>query len=51
MEQLKYDVFISYSTKDYIDESKNVIPNNVISQIKTALREAGISYWFDEDGI
>ena len=51
MEQLKYDVFISYSTKDYIDESKNVIPNNVISQIKTALREAGISYWFDEEGI
>ncbi len=50
MEQ-KYDVFISYSRKDYVDENKNVIPNNVVSQIKDALATAGISYWFDEEGI
>ena len=30
----KYDVFISYSRKDYVDENKNVLPHNVISQIK-----------------
>lgn len=50
MEQ-KYDVFISYSRKDYIDEKKNIIPGNVISLIKDTLAKNGISYWFDEEGI
>ena len=48
---MKYDVFISYSHKDYIDENKQVIPNNIISQIKQLLDDNNISYWFDEDGI
>lgn len=47
----KYDVFISYSRRDYVDENKVVIPNNIVSQIKDALKKAGISYWFDEDGL
>lgn len=47
--ELKYDVFISYSRKDYIDKRKNVIPNNEISKIKEALTNAGITYWFDEE--
>jgi len=51
MEQKKYDVFISYSRNDYVDELKNVIPGNEVSKIKDALTEAGISYWFDEEGI
>ena len=51
MKQNKYDVFISYSRKDYVDELKNVIPGNVVSKIKGALSKANISYWFDEDGI
>lgn len=51
MEQTKYDVFISYSRKDYVDEQKNVIPGNIVSQIKTSLDENGISYWMDEKGI
>lgn len=51
MEQTKYDVFISYSRKDYVDEHKNVIPGNEVSRIKDALTEAGITYWFDEEGI
>jgi hypothetical protein len=51
MEQAKYDVFISYSRKDYVDEHKNVIPGNVVSKIKDALKKEGISYWFDEEGI
>ena len=50
MEQ-KYDVFISYSRRDYVDENKNVIPNNVVSQIKEVLSKEGISFWFDEEGI
>jgi len=25
----KYDVFISYSRRDYVDESYNVIPGNI----------------------
>lgn len=51
MESLKYDVFISYSRKDYVDEQKNVIPGNAILRIMEALKKAGISYWFDEEGI
>lgn len=48
---MKYDVFLSYSRKDYVDDQKNVIPGNVVSRIKDALTNAGISYWFDEEGI
>ena len=47
----KLDVFISYSRRDYVDENKVVVPNNVISIIKDAFAKANISYWFDEDGI
>ena len=49
--KMKYDVFISYSRKDYIDENNIVIPGNVVSKIKEALTNASISYWFDEEGI
>lgn len=46
----KYDVFISYSRKDYTDENKNIIPGNVISTIKEQFDKNGISYWMDEKG-
>ncbi len=46
-----YDVFISYSRKDYIDENKVVIPDNIIDKIKKKFDENGITYWFDEDGV
>lgn len=49
--QLITDVFISYSRKDYVDSNGKLIKNNIISTIKTSLSAAGISYWFDEDGI
>lgn len=49
--EYKYDVFISYSRKDYVDEHNNVIPGNEVSKIKEALTEAGITFWFDEKGI
>lgn len=48
---LTYDVFISYSRKDYVDEQGNVLPDNILSKIKKAFKENGISYWFDEEGI
>lgn len=48
---MQYDVFISYSRKDYVDDKKNIIPNNVVSKIKESLSDAGITYWFDEEGI
>lgn len=51
MEQTKYDVFISYSRKDYVDEHNNVIPGNEVSKIKEALTEAGITFWFDEERV
>lgn len=46
----KYDVFISYSRKDYMDENKNIIPGNVISTLKDSFEKNGISYWMDEKG-
>ena len=48
---MKYDVFISYSRKDYVDEHKNVIEGNIISKIKDLLDANGYTYWLDEDGI
>ena len=48
----EYDVFISYSRKDYVTWiKKNVIPGNEISKIKEALTKVGVTYWFDEEGI
>ena len=47
----KYDVFISYSRRDYVDESYNVIPGNDIAEIQNVFDENGITYWFDKDGI
>lgn len=46
-----YDVFISYSRNDYVDEKNVIIPNNAVSLIKKLLKENNISYWFDEEGI
>ena len=51
MEKVIHDVFISYSRKDYVDEQGNVLPDNILSKIKKALKENGISYWFDKEGI
>ena len=51
MEEIKYDVFISYSRKDYMDKHNNVIPGNEISKILQALTDAGISYWIDKEQI
>lgn len=48
---MNYDVFISYSRRDYQDENKQVIPGNIVSQIKDLFDANNISYWFDEDGV
>ena len=48
---MKYDVFISYSRRDYVDENKQVIPGNIISKIKDLFDANNISYWFDEEGV
>lgn len=49
--EYKFDVFISYSRKDYVDEAtKEKIPNNVISIIKKSFDDNGITYWIDEEG-
>jgi TPR repeat protein len=47
----QYDVFISYSRDDYWDSEQNEIPGNAVSVIKEALKNAGINYWIDEEGI
>lgn len=46
-----YDVFISYSRRDYMDENNQIIPGNIVSQIKDMFDVNNISYWFDEDGV
>ena len=53
MEKAKeYDVFISYARSDYENkQTKEKIPNSVVSQIKEYLLVNNISFWFDEDGI
>lgn len=48
---MEYDVFISYSRRDYVDENQQIIPGNIVSQIKELFDANGISYWFDEDGV
>lgn len=48
MEDIQYDVFISYSRKDYVDEAGHIIPGNAVSEIKELLKKNNISYWFDE---
>ena len=50
MEQESYDVFISYSRKDYVDKEGKEIPGNVISIIRETMQKHGISYWMDEEG-
>ena len=51
MAEIKYDVFISYSRKDYVDKENNIIPNNEVSKILDRLKQEGISYWIDTEGI
>lgn len=48
---MEYDVFISYSRRDYVDENKQKLPNNIISQIRELFDNNDISYWFDEEGV
>lgn len=45
------DIFISYSTKDYLDENNQVISGNIITQIQEQLTAAGITYWIDREGL
>ena len=47
----KYDVFISYSRKDYVDENENVLPDSPVNAILNFLDENKISYWFDKKGL
>lgn len=50
MGQSKYNVFISYSRSDYLDEKNNVIPNSAVDRIVKTLEQNEISYWIDVDG-
>lgn len=45
------DVFISYSYKDYVDDTGRLILGNKVSNILDALSRAKINYWYDKDGI
>ena len=47
----KYDVFVSYSRKDYVDEHGNPRENSVVFKLMDFLDKHNISYWFDKNGI
>ena len=48
---MKYDVFISYARKDYVDAGGNLLPDSPVLLVKKALKRNKISFWFDEEGI
>lgn len=47
---MKYDVFISYSRADYLDDSNTIIAGSAIDLIVNAFNENNIKYWIDIDG-
>ena len=48
---MKYDVFVSYSRKDYVDDNGIVIEDSPVKAIIDFLNQNQISYWFDNDGV
>lgn len=48
---MKYEIFISYSRRDYVDENENIIPGSPVKAVLDFLSENKISYWFDKEGI
>lgn len=48
---MKYDVFISYSRKDYVDEHEVVKADSPVKAILDFLDAHQISCWFDKEGI
>lgn len=48
---MKYDVFISYSRQDYVDEHEVVKADSPVKAILDFLDAHQISYWFDKEGI
>ena len=50
-DQLKCNVFISYSRRDYVDEYQNEIPGNCVSRIIDVLEKNKITYWIDKKGV
>lgn len=46
--EYKYDVFISYSSKDYLDKDGKEKPGSVISVIRNLLQRNGVKYWIDQ---
>lgn len=48
----KYDVFISYSRKDYLrEDEKTPAPDKIVTKILTVLDAHNISYWIDKQGL
>ena len=47
---MNYDVFISYSRADYLDNNNNIIPDSPIVPILDAFEKNNITYWIDVDG-
>jgi len=50
-QEAKYDVFISYSRKDYVDENNVPIPDSPVAELIDFFKSHGIKYWIDKKGI
>ena len=48
---VKYDVFVSYSRNDYVDESGHPIEGSPIAELLRFLDDNRITYWIDKDGV
>lgn len=47
----KYDVFVSYSRKDYVDAGGCPVEGCAVAELLDFLGKNGVSYWFDKNGV
>ena len=47
MEQMKYNAFISYSRKDYLNKDNVPIADSAVGRIVNVLKQNGIEVWID----
>lgn len=49
--EYEYDVFVSYSRQDLIDENGKPDPGSPVARVLSLLDSQGLTYWIDKEGI